>query len=41
MMANWDAKRISDVIELINKEELILPVVQRELVWDEGTRGQY
>ncbi|MCG3702675.1 DUF262 domain-containing protein [Aliarcobacter butzleri] len=34
-MANWDAKRISDVIELINKEELVLPVVQRELVWDE------
>lgn len=34
-MANWDAKRISDVIELIIKEELVLPVVQRELVWDE------
>lgn len=34
-MANWDAKRISDVVELINKEELVLPVVQRELVWDE------
>lgn len=34
-MANWDAKRISDVIELISKEELVLPVVQRELVWTE------
>lgn len=34
-MANWDSKRIGDVIELINKEELVLPVVQRELVWNE------
>lgn len=34
-MANWDAKRISDVIELISKEEFVLPVVQRELVWTE------
>ena len=34
-MANWEDWRIMDVIEKIQKEEIVLPVVQRELVWDE------
>ena len=34
-MANWEDLRITDVIEKIQKEEIVLPVIQRELVWDE------
>ena len=34
-MANWEDLRIMDVIEKIQKEEVVLPVIQRELVWDE------
>ncbi len=34
-MANWEDLRIIDVIEKIQKEEIVLPVIQRELVWDE------
>jgi len=34
-MANWEDLRIMDVIEKIQKEEIVLPVIQRELVWDE------
>jgi uncharacterized protein with ParB-like and HNH nuclease domain len=34
-MANWETLRISDVIEKMQKEEIVLPVIQRELVWDE------
>ena len=34
-MANWEDLRIIDMIEKIQKEEICLPVIQRELVWDE------
>lgn len=34
-MANWEDLRVVDVIEKIQKEEVVLPVIQRELVWDE------
>jgi len=34
-MANWEDWRIMDVIEKIQKKEIVLPVIQRELVWDE------
>jgi len=34
-MANWEDLRILDIIEKIQKEEVVLPVIQRELVWDE------
>lgn len=34
-MANWEDLRIIDVVEKIQKEEIVLPVIQRELVWDE------
>jgi len=34
-MANWEDLRIIDVVERIQKEEIVLPVIQRELVWDE------
>jgi len=34
-MANWEDLRIIDAIEKIEKEEIVLPVIQRELVWDE------
>ena len=34
-MANWEDLRIMDMIEKIQKEEIVLPVIQRELVWDE------
>lgn len=34
-MANWEDLRIIDAVEKIEKEEIILPVIQRELVWDE------
>ena len=32
-MANWTSLRIVDCIDKIEKEELILPVVQRDFVW--------
>ena len=34
-MANWEDLRIMDAVEKIQKEEIVLPVIQRELVWDE------
>jgi len=34
-MANWEDLRIIDAVEKIEKEEIVLPVIQRELVWDE------
>ncbi len=34
-MAFWEDLRIIDVIEKIEKEELVLPVIQRNLVWEE------
>lgn len=34
-MANWDSKRISDVIAEIEDEKFVLPVIQRSLVWTE------
>lgn len=32
-MANWTSLKIVDCIEKIEKEELVLPVVQRDFVW--------
>jgi len=32
-MANWTSLKIVDCIENIDKEELVLPVVQRDFVW--------
>ncbi len=32
-MANWTDLKIADCIESIDKEELVLPVVQRDFVW--------
>ncbi|NPV14031.1 DUF262 domain-containing protein [candidate division WOR-3 bacterium] len=34
-MAYWINHEISKVIELIEKEDFVLPVIQRKLVWDE------
>lgn len=34
-MANWDPKSVSDTISLISENALVLPVIQRRLVWDE------
>lgn len=34
-MANWEAKTVSDVIDDINEQKIVLPVIQRNLVWDE------
>ena len=34
-MANWEAHRISDVVEEIDDHKFVLPVIQRRLVWDE------
>jgi len=34
-MASWEDLRIVDVIEKIQRKEVVLPVIQRELVWDE------
>jgi hypothetical protein len=34
-MANWDTKRIVDVIAEIEDEKFVLPVIQRSLVWTE------
>jgi len=35
-MANWESLRLTDVIEKIQKAELVLPVIQRNLVWKEN-----
>jgi len=34
-MASWDDHRIIDVIGMIEEGKLVLPVIQRKLVWDE------
>jgi hypothetical protein len=34
-MARWYNNRIIDVIEMIEEEKLVLPVIQRKLVWGE------
>jgi uncharacterized protein with ParB-like and HNH nuclease domain len=38
-MANWDSKRIVDVIAEIEDEKFVLPVIQRSLVWTEDKDG--
>lgn len=35
-MARWESLRICDVITKINDEQMVLPVIQRRLVWNEG-----
>ena len=34
-MAEWEAIKIHDVIRDINDNKVVLPVIQRNLVWDE------
>ena len=34
-MADWQAKKIHDVVQEINDHIIVLPVIQRNLVWDE------
>lgn len=34
-MANWESYRLTDIVEKIQKNELVLPVIQRNLVWTE------
>jgi uncharacterized protein with ParB-like and HNH nuclease domain len=34
-MADWEAKKIHDVIQDINDNTIVLPIIQRNLVWDE------
>jgi len=34
-MANWQEKTIADAIKLITENTLVLPVIQRRLVWNE------
>lgn len=34
-MANWQDLSIVDILEKIQNEEIVLPVIQRELVWEE------
>lgn len=34
-MAQWKTYRISDVMMEIDEEKFVLPVIQRELVWNE------
>ncbi|MBQ3586341.1 MAG: DUF262 domain-containing protein, partial [Synergistaceae bacterium] len=34
-MANWESKTISDVVMKIVDDEIVLPVIQRRLVWNE------
>lgn len=36
-MANWKAYSVNDVLEKIEENELVLPVVQRDLVWKENS----
>lgn len=34
-MANWESYRIADIISEIDDRKIVLPVIQRRLVWDE------
>jgi len=34
-MANWNTYTVPEILNLIEKEELVLPVIQRQLVWTE------
>lgn len=34
-MANWESKSVSDTITDISENVLVLPVIQRRLIWDE------
>lgn len=34
-MAEWDAVKIDDIVQDINNHKIVLPVIQRNLVWDE------
>ncbi len=34
-MAQWETKYIREVIQEINDNSIVLPVIQRNLVWDE------
>ncbi|MCB0453622.1 MAG: DUF262 domain-containing protein [Aequorivita sp.] len=34
-MSNWKPYTVEDILEKIDNEEFVLPVVQRNLVWKE------
>jgi uncharacterized protein with ParB-like and HNH nuclease domain len=34
-MADWESKNVHDAIQDINDQAIVLPVIQRNLVWDE------
>lgn len=34
-MADWEAKQLREIIQDINDKRIVLPVIQRRLVWDE------
>ena len=35
-MSMWDSFEVKDVISKISNDEIVLPVIQRRLVWDES-----
>ena len=35
-MATWEARRVCDVVHDIHDGRIVLPVIQRSLVWNEG-----
>ncbi|MBI2664616.1 DUF262 domain-containing protein [Candidatus Woesearchaeota archaeon] len=35
-MANWESKSVADTVDNISENALVLPVIQRRLIWDEG-----
>lgn len=34
-MASWESHRVVDIVDEIDEERYVLPVIQRELVWGE------
>ena len=34
-MAEWEAIKIHEVVQDINDNKIVLPVIQRNLIWDE------
>ena len=34
-MANWESKKVTEIVQAIDEDLIVLPVIQRNLVWDE------
>jgi len=34
-MANWESYSVADIVQKIKDDIIVLPVIQRKLVWDE------